>query len=83
VAGDPAAPDAEEMIRALHRSYLPNAVLLLKQSDAAGQLIVRLAPFTSTVRTVNGKCAAYVCRDFTCSLPTDDIAAMLAEVKRI
>ena len=63
VAGDPAAPDTKEMLHALRRSYLPNAVLVLKPSNA--------------------RATASVCRDFTCSLPTNDIPAVLAEVTRI
>jgi uncharacterized protein YyaL (SSP411 family) len=43
---------------------------------------VRLAPFAASLHQVNGQATAYVCRDFTCSLPTNDIPAMLAELNR-
>jgi hypothetical protein len=80
VAGDPAAGDTKEMLASLFRAYLPNAVVLLVPADAASSRVARLAPYTSSLRPVNGRATAYVCRDFTCSLPTNDIAAALAEL---
>jgi len=82
VTGDPAAADTQEMLRALHCSYLPNTVLVFKPSDDANPPIARLAPYTSTLRTVKGRATAYVCRDFACSLPTNEIPALIAEVTR-
>jgi uncharacterized protein YyaL (SSP411 family) len=82
VTGDPAAPDTREMIRALNGRYLPNAVVLFKPAGTAGQPIDRLAPYVSALHPVNGRATACVCRDFTCSLPTNDIPTMLAEVTR-
>ncbi len=82
IAGDPASPDTKEMLRAVHRAYLPNAVVLLTQPDAAAPPIARLAPYTARLQAVQGKATAFVCRDFTCSLPTSDVEAMLAELSR-
>ena len=69
IAGDPSAPDTARMRDALRGSYQPNAVIL--RSDA------RLHPFTASLRPVDGRATAYVCRDFTCSLPTTDAEVML------
>jgi uncharacterized protein YyaL (SSP411 family) len=80
VTGDPAATDTREMIRSLNRTYLPNAVVLFKPADAADPPINRLAPYVSALHPVNGRATAYVCRDFSCSLPTNDIPTMLAEL---
>ena len=82
VVGNPDAPDTREMVQVLSRTYLPNAVVILKPVGAASDAIVRLAPFAASLQPVNGKATAYVCRDFTCSLPTNDIPAMLAELNR-
>jgi uncharacterized protein len=80
VAGDPAAADTQEMLGVLARTYLPNAVVILKPAGAASDPIARLAPYVAPLRQLNGKATAYVCRDFACSLPTTDVAVMLAEV---
>jgi uncharacterized protein YyaL (SSP411 family) len=82
VVGDPDAPDTQEMLRVLSSGYLPNAVVILKPAGVASDPIARLAPYVSSLRQLNGKATAYVCRNFTCSLPTNDIAVMLAELAR-
>jgi uncharacterized protein YyaL (SSP411 family) len=40
-----------------------------------------LAPFTESQLAVNGKATAYVCQDFACKLPTNDIATMLSRLE--
>jgi hypothetical protein len=75
VAGDPAATDTKDMIRALQHAYLPNAVFVLK--DAA---IAEIAPYTAPLTMVQGRATAYVCQDFSCSLPTNDIRTMCAQL---
>jgi len=65
------------MLRALHQRFLPNAVILLRPTNVASPEIVTVAPFTAAQGAVKGKATAYVCRDFVCNLPTNDIEAML------
>ncbi len=82
IVGDPSADDTKEMLRALRRCYLPNTVVLLKPSNAADPPIVHLAPYTAGLQAMKGKATVYVCRNFTCSLPTCDVEPMLAELAR-
>ena len=82
VVGDPAAPDTREMLQVLSRTYLPNAVVILKPLDAASDAIARLAPFAAPLQPASGMATAFVCRNFTCSLPTNDIAAVLSELNK-
>jgi hypothetical protein len=77
IAGDPEAEDTRAMLRALHQRFLPNAVILLRPTNVASPEIVTVAPFTAAQGAVKGKATAYVCRDFVCNLPTNDIEAML------
>jgi uncharacterized protein YyaL (SSP411 family) len=80
VAGVPGSADTVAMVRALQERYLPNAVLIFRPTDTANPLITKLAPFTASQGAVNGKATAYVCQNFVCNLPTNDIATMLAEL---
>jgi uncharacterized protein YyaL (SSP411 family) len=77
IAGDPAAADTRGMLGALRGAYLPNAVVILRASGPDGEALVKLSPFTEGLRPIDGRATAYVCRDFTCSLPTHDPAVML------
>ena len=60
IAGEPAAPDTQALLRVVRRPYRPNKVVVLARDQ-------------STPRTaLDGKATAYVCVDRTCQLPTTD-----------
>ena len=61
-------------------NFIPNVVIILRPSNDPHPAIVRLAPFTESQLAVNGKATAYVCQDFACKLPTNDIATMLLQL---
>ncbi|MDX8412408.1 MAG: thioredoxin domain-containing protein [Mariprofundaceae bacterium] len=77
IAGDPRADDTQAMLAALRQRFLPHAVIVLKPAGEAGKEIARLAPFTKYQQPLEGKAAAYVCRNFTCKQPTTNIEEML------
>jgi uncharacterized protein YyaL (SSP411 family) len=57
-----------DLVAAVHRRYLPNAVL------AWGE------PFDSPLWEARTDGLAYVCRDYTCQAPTDDVDRLLAQL---
>jgi uncharacterized protein YyaL (SSP411 family) len=74
-AGD---PYAGEMLRVLHRRFLPNKVSLLV-NDASRDFLSSHNPAIGQMNQIDGRPAAYVCEDFACQLPTSD-PARLAEL---
>ncbi|TLN27830.1 thioredoxin domain-containing protein, partial [bacterium] len=56
VAGDPQAADTQEMISIVNSGFRPETLLQVNPADTAK-------------KAVDGKAAAYVCRDFTCHPP--------------
>ncbi|MFH1278583.1 MAG: thioredoxin domain-containing protein [Candidatus Eisenbacteria bacterium] len=81
VAGDPGRPDTEAMIRAVRERYLPNGVLLLRPGGAGGDSLANPAPFLAEQDPMNGRAAAYVCRNHACSLPTNDVAELVRMIE--
>jgi uncharacterized protein len=79
IAGESGAPDTSELLTVVLSRYLPEAVVLVVADGKAGEQIRKLAPFTENYASIDGKAAAYVCRDFQCKLPTTD-PAKLAEL---
>jgi len=77
IAGDPDKPDVQAMLAAVRSRYLPDTTILLKPTSEPSPAIARIAPFTSSYGLLNGKAAAYVCRDRTCDLPTNETEVML------
>ncbi len=68
--------DTAALIATVREMYLPQAAVLLVPPGKSGAAIRKLAPFAEAYEPVDGKAAAYVCRDFTCQLPTTDPAKL-------
>lgn len=82
VAGAMDTADTQVLLKALAGIYLPNMVTLVRPEAPSGEppAIDRLAPQIAAYATVEGKAAAYVCRDYECSLPVTDPEAMLTHL---
>lgn len=82
VAGYSGSPDTEEMLGALRTRFLPNKVVLFRKVGAADP-ITRIAEFTAVQTALNGVATAYVCRDFVCGLPTQDVEEMVRSLRAV
>ena len=69
IAGNPDADDTNEMIRLIRQMFMPRTVLLMHQQGSAGTEIEQVAPFLKEQKAIDGKAAAYVCRNFVCNKP--------------
>jgi uncharacterized protein YyaL (SSP411 family) len=76
IAGKPGAADTATLIATVREMYLPQTAVLMVPPGKSGSTIRRLAPFAESYEPVDGQAAAYVCRDFTCQLPTTDPAKL-------
>ena len=68
-----------ELRDALRQHYLPFTIQLLLAPDQQSALTAKL-PFIAAMREVDGRPAAYVCRDFTCRAPVTERAALETEL---
>jgi uncharacterized protein YyaL (SSP411 family) len=82
IAGDPRASDTRAMIHALHCRFLPRTLVLLRPTGESDPEVTRLAPFTRDHAEIDGKAAAYVCRENSCQLPTTEVEKMLELLDR-
>ena len=80
VAGERDASDSKALLQVLRDAYLPGATVLFKPTASTGQVegsrLTALAPFTAAREPVDGKAAAYVCRNHACQAPVTDPAAL-------
>ena len=79
VSGRHGSKDTEEMLSAIRKPFLPNKVIVFRPDDDPDP-IGRLAPYTREQVSQDGKATVYVCRDFTCQLPTTDIGKALTDL---
>lgn len=72
ISGD----SAEGMIDAVQEEFIPNKVLLHRSEENA-EALTKVAPYTETQTSLDGKATAYVCQNFACQVPTTSIDEML------
>ena len=81
IAGEPDADDTRSLLAVVRSNAPTHASVLFVPPGAAGAPLRALAPFAESYEPVDGRAAAYVCRDFSCRLPTTD-PGELAELLR-
>lgn len=77
IAGSPGAQDTQDLLGHLRRSFLPNAIVVLRPTDDDEPAICKIAEYTTHQTAHDGKATAYVCQNFTCAAPVTDAASML------
>ncbi len=73
IAGRSNAPDTKQMLSLLRSKFLPNAVVLFHEGDDPSSDIYKIVPFIKTQTTINSKATAYVCENYICNRPVNDI----------
>jgi len=76
IAGDRDAAVTREMVRAVRKRFLPDAVVALHEPGEKGKALEALVPFVKEQGPVDGKPAAYVCRAYACERPVTDAAKL-------
>jgi len=79
VAGEPDAAGTQALLRALRSRFLPRTVVLHRPPGDA-PAITKLVPSLAAQTPVDGKPAAYVCRDFTCQAPVTTVEELAAQL---
>ena len=77
VVGDPSAQDTRALHDVVRRRYLPTAVIV-PLIDAQRGRLSDLLPWTASMRAIDGRATAYLCRDFACESPTTDAGELAA-----
>jgi len=77
ITGTMEHPDTKAMITTLRKSFVPNKVVVFRLDSSDHPEIDTIAPYVQSCIAANGRATAYVCRQFTCSLPTNDPAKMM------
>ncbi len=79
LVGDPHAEETRALRGALQHIYRPTAIVVpvLPQHRES---LTRLLPWIDGMRGVEGRAAAYVCRDFTCQLPATSPEQLIGQL---
>jgi len=74
IVGDPSSEQTQEILRNIHRRFVPNKVIALLNPNAKDkQKIEELIPLLANKTSIAGKTTIYVCQNYACQLPTTDV----------
>jgi uncharacterized protein YyaL (SSP411 family) len=85
IAGNADAADTQQMLKLIRSKFLPNAVILLHQQEKADSAIDKTIPLIKNLTAIEDKATAYVCENFACNQPVnniDDFDKMLSDINR-
>jgi uncharacterized protein YyaL (SSP411 family) len=73
IVGSPKGEDVGVLLREVHRRYLPNKVLAVLDPEGGVEAVEREVPLLAGKTQVEGKATAYLCENYTCQAPTNDL----------
>jgi uncharacterized protein YyaL (SSP411 family) len=76
IAAEPNRADTKEMLRLVHSKFLPNTVILFHKTGEADEDIEKIVPFVQGQVAIDGKATAYVCQNYVCKQPVNEISAL-------
>ena len=85
IAGSAKSTDTKQMITLVRSRFLPNTVVLLHDQNASGAAIEKIVPFVKNQTSIDGKATAYVCENYVCNRPVNnitDLDKMLYNISR-
>ena len=74
IAGNADDPVVKRMLNIIHGTFLPNAVVLLHEPDKADSTLYNIVPFIKSQTAIEGKATAYVCENYVCKEPVNDVS---------
>ena len=73
IAGRRDSADTRKFLEEIARRYLPNKILLLADGGSNQEYLATRLSFLASITPLENKATAFVCENYTCDLPTNDI----------
>ncbi len=82
ISGNPESEIVSKFFKQLNSSFKPRTIVIVNHSNNGINLIEKLIPFIKEQKMVNGRPTFYICKNYTCNLPTNDLNEALKFVNR-
>jgi len=76
ICGSPSSSDTRAMVSCVHSRHLPRKALIVFDPFQQDSFLRRRRLSLDSFNQVDGRATAYVCDNFTCSLPVTDVSAL-------
>jgi len=80
IAGEAGQEKTRSMVEVLHRAFLPNRVLLLKDSGEQGRRLAALASYAELLKPVGNEPTVYICENYACRSPITDAQTLKSAI---
>ena len=80
LVGDPESEDLKCLINCVNSQFIPNKVLIVSDGQNDSYLKSKLE-ILQTLNKINSKATAYVCENYTCSLPVTSVDELFKLLK--
>jgi uncharacterized protein YyaL (SSP411 family) len=82
VVGEQHAEDTEALKKVVRTGYLPTAIVITVMPQHR-EALARLLPWIASMKAVDGRATAYVCRDFACQAPATSAAELEQQLRSV
>jgi uncharacterized protein YyaL (SSP411 family) len=80
ITGDLKDDKTKKILNELNSNYIPEKIVLIKSDENSAE-IIEIADYLKGYNRIDGETTVYVCRNYTCSLPTTKPGKMLELLK--
>ncbi|KAA3609674.1 MAG: thioredoxin domain-containing protein [Calditrichaeota bacterium] len=81
-AANPNDPDVAEMLEVLGKNFIGCRVLLFAEGQEGQKYLGQNLPFVRSISMIDNKPTAYVCENYVCQLPTNDIKVFAEQLTK-
>lgn len=81
IAGNAGDVPSLRMTDLVKKKFIPNKIILLK--DESNAELDSIAPFTKDLKMIDGKTTLYICRDYSCEMPVNDLTKAAELINQI
>jgi uncharacterized protein YyaL (SSP411 family) len=82
IADNGRSPCAKEFLNEIARRFLPHTIRLCADSGAGQQFLAERLPFLSSMTPKDGRTTAYLCENYVCTLPVNELGQLTALLER-
>jgi uncharacterized protein YyaL (SSP411 family) len=76
IAGDQNAPDVRAMLVTINKHFLPSRIVLAADGGEGQKFLTQRLPFLRDMKPLSGQATAFVCQNYACQRPTNDIGEL-------
>ena len=82
IAGTRDSADTLQFLEEISRRYLPNMILFLADGGSNQKLLASRLPFVASMAPLEKKATAYICENYTCNFPTNDVNRFITMLEK-